>query len=277
MTGGVGTDDDRLIDAVLASGVKIPPMPGMLVQVLALQRDDNAGPRDFAALLGRDPAMAGAIFRIIGSPVLGMRAKVETLEKAITVLGLRTTVAVVRSESLRGALGDPDLAVAMNTLWARMNAVGDLVMALARTLRMRGVQDDQAFLAGIFHDCGVALLCRRDAAYAQAFTTPDAWPDLCRLDAQHATNHAVCGMMVARNWQLPADVALAVRHHHDTNIDSLPDPARKMILLIQLANHLQALRGGGDDREWQEAWQGHVAAMCADAGSGVTELEASFR
>jgi HD-like signal output (HDOD) protein len=269
-------DDYRLIEAVLASGVKIPPMPGALLNVLALESNDDAGPREYAAVIGRDPALSGAIFRVVGSPVFGVRAKVDNLEKAITVLGLRTTVAVVRSEGLRMAMSEPGLEQATSTIWRRMNAVADIVLAVTRAMRLQGVREDQAFMAGIFHDCGVALLCRRDPAYAKAFADAEAWPDLAALDKAHRANHAVVGLLVARNWQLPHEVALAVRHHHDARLDGLPAPARKMIVLIQFACHLIAARAGADDSEWQSVWRSVAAELFADLGIDIAELESKL-
>jgi HD-like signal output (HDOD) protein len=103
-------DERQLVDAILASGVKIPTMPSVLLDVVALLKDGDAGPREFAARISSDPALAGGLFRVAGSPVLGLRTRVDSLENAIAVLGLRTTVAVVRSEALRNVLHDPALA-----------------------------------------------------------------------------------------------------------------------------------------------------------------------
>ncbi len=267
------SEDKKLIDAILASGAKIPPMPTVLLDVLRLARDDDAGSHQYAAVIGRDPAMAGAVFRVVGSPVMGLRVKVDSLEKAITVLGLRTTVAVVRSEGLRGALHDPELVLVMNSLWQRMAAVADLVVATVRTARLRAVREDMAFQAGIFHDCGVAVLCRRDHAYAQAFTAPSGWPDLAALDAAHKTNHAVVGLMVARNWQLPQEVALTIRHHHDPQLEALPEPVHALIVLIQFACHLLAKRTGSEDREWATVWQPQAEAWFRRDGRELPELE----
>jgi len=263
-------DDERLIQAILASGVKIPPMPTLVLEVMALARDDDAGPRDFATLVSRDPALAGALFRVVGSPVLGLRTKVESLEKAITVLGLRTTVAVVRSEGLRGMLNDPEQVSVMNSLWQHMNGIADMALGLVRTLRLKGVREDDAFLAGIFHDCGVMVLCRRDKGYARAFHEELFWPDLLALDASFKTNHAVVGQMVARNWQLPPDVVLAVRHHHESNLARLPESVRKLVALIQFTSHLKVVRAGGDDSQWGEVWR-----QCAETLFGEPELEFS--
>jgi len=270
------TDDNTLIDAILASGVKIPPMPTVLLDVLALERDDDAGPREYAKAIGRDPAMAGAVFRVVGSPVMGLRTKVDSLEKAITVLGLRTTIAVVRSEGLHGALHDPELVAVMNTLWQRMSAVADLVLATVRTARLRGVREDMAFQAGIFHDCGVAVLCRRDHTYAQAFANAAVWPDLIALDGAHKTSHTVVGMMVARNWQLPQEVAQTIRQHHDNHPETLPEPIRSLIVLVQFACHLLAKRFSTNDSEWENVWKPHAEALFLQVGRDLPELEAEL-
>lgn len=251
-------------------------MSAALIQVLALERDDNAGPRQYADAISRDPALAGAVFRVAGSPVMGMRGKVDSLEKAVTVLGLRTTLAVVHSEGLRGALNDPALATVMEVLWQRMQAVADLVLAAARTARLRGVREDLAFQAGIFHDCGVAVLCRRDHGYAKAFASSAGWPDLLAHDAAHHVSHAVVGLMVARNWQLPDEVAQVIRYHHDARPDSLPEMVRALACLVRFACHVLDSRMGGEDPEWHQVWQRHAEALFRAAGWELPDLEAAL-
>jgi HD-like signal output (HDOD) protein len=269
-------DDFHLIESILASGLTIPPMPALLLNILALEGNENAGARDFAALIKRDPDLAGAVFRVVGSPLLGLRAKVTSLEHAITLLGIRTTLAVVRSEGLRGALVDPGLAPMMARFWGRMNTVADVVLGLARALRIKGVREDQAFLAGIFHDCGVALLARQSPDYAREFMGAVAWPNPLPLDATYDTSHCLAGLLLARNWQLPDDVALAVRHHHDNDLADLPEAARKMIVLVQFACHLIAQRDDGDDSEWQSVWRSCATELFQDVGADMEDLEENF-
>ncbi len=270
------TQDYTLIESILASGVTIPPMPALLLNILALAGNENAGPREFAALIARDPALAGAVFRVVGSPLLGLRVKVTSLEHAITLLGVRTTVAVGHSEGLRGALGDPTLVPLMERFWTRMNTVADVMLSLVRTLRLKGVREDQAFLAGIFHDCGVALLARQNPDYAREFMGPADWPNPLPLDAAYNTSHTLAGLLLARNWQLPEDVAMAVRYHHEADLEGIPDQARKMIVLVQFACHLLAERDGGDDSEWRMVWRSCAAELFLDAGADMTELEGNF-
>lgn len=266
-------DEDKLINAILASGVKIPTMPMALLDVLKLEQDDDAGPREYAEAIGRDPGMTGAVFRVVGSPVLGLRTKVDSLEHAISLLGLRTTLGVARSEALRSALHDHELSAVMNVLWVRANTVADFALATVRSMRLKGLREDFVFQAGIFHDCGIAVLSRRDRNYAKAFGNVADWPDVLAHDARHGTSHTVVGMMVARNWQLPDEVGLAIRHHHNPHPETLPETVRALCTLIQFATHVLVLRMGGNDSEWETVWKVHAEALFRHAGHDLAEIE----
>lgn len=266
-------EDNRLIEAILASGVKIPSMPAALMRVLALMRDDDAGPHQFATEISRDPGMTGAVYRVVGSPVMGLRTRIDSLEKAVALLGIRTTVAVVRSEAMRSALHEPGLAGVMNVLWVRSNTIADYALGTLKSLRLRGLSEDLAFQAGIFHDCGVAVLCRRDPVYAEACKDARAWPDILALDAARGTSHTVVGLMIARNWQLPAEVAQAIRLHHDRQPEGMPERVRALCVLIQFARHLLAKRMGGSSVEWETIWKSHAEALFRQAGRELPEME----
>lgn len=244
------TRDQPIIDAILAGGVKIPPMPAVALELGVLMRDEGAGPAEFAALIGRDAALTGALFRVAGSPVFGLRAKPDSLAKAITVLGLRTTSAVVHGESLRHVLDDPAQFVVMNALWQHAQAVAELLLGIMKATRPRGVSQDHAYLLGLFHDCGAAILAKRFSGYAQSFVDTPVWPDLPALDQQFQTSHEVVGQMVARNWQLPADLTLAIRHHHDQHLSGLSESVQRLIALLQFALHLRLRQTGREDPEW---------------------------
>lgn len=244
-------NDDKLIAAILAGGVKIPPMPSVLLEFARLSHDPDAGPREYAALIGKDAGISGAVFRVVGSPVLGLRTKVETLDKAITVLGLRTTAAIVQGEAMHNALLDPAQATVMDSLWRRLNGIAELCMAAYRALRPRGISQDQVFLLGLFHDCGVVIVCRRYPEYADAFLAAGGGlPDLIALDRACQTSHAVLGQTVARNWQLPEDIGQAIRYHHSPRLPGCSEGVARLIAILRFAMHLYNLRNGDDDGEW---------------------------
>jgi HD-like signal output (HDOD) protein len=269
------SNDQFILEAVLAGGVKIPAMPCVLLDLTDLDRKGDTGPREYAQVIGRDPGLAGAIFRVVGSPVFGLRAKADSLEKAITLLGLRTTHAIASGEALRSGLNEPAQQKVMEKLWQRVGAVAEAMVATLKATRMRAVSQDQAMLLGLFHDCGVAVACRRYPDYASGLAAAPDWPDLAALDRAQQTDHAVIGQMVARSWQLPQDIALAIRHHHAPHLTGLPEPVVGLITLLQFAIHLVNRRSGTDDGEWIR-WQANVIGRLVRNESELAELEADL-
>lgn len=247
-------NDTSRIQAILASGIKIPPIPEVLLKVQSLLRDPDAGVAEIARLIRQDGALSGAVFRVVGSPVFGLRTKVETAERAVTLLGIAPTLAILRGVALRSALGDAAHNAALEALWSRGNAIAAYSMATARLLKPGGLSPDQAYTLGLFHDCGLALQCKRIPDYARALSGP-AWPDIPTLDHTHDTDHALLGQMVARNWQLPEEIAAAIRHHHDLEVQDMPDTVARLCALLNFACHLHRQTRREDDGEWEHAWR----------------------
>ncbi|MDD4882183.1 MAG: HDOD domain-containing protein [Gallionellaceae bacterium] len=248
-------EDRRLVEAVLASGIHIPSMPAALKGLASLRADPDAGPREFAALINKDVALAGAIFRVANSPVFHRGIKVDTIEKAVAVLGLKYTEAVVTSEAMRHALDDPASAQAMKVLWDHLSAVAELCVRIRTKLKISSITLENAYTIGMFHDCGVALLSKRYAGYARSIGLNGSCASILSLDREFQSSHTILGQMVAKNWQLPPELTAVIRHHHDLSPPSLPAPAGQLIALLQLALHMHRRQLGMDDGEWTNGWR----------------------
>jgi len=248
-------DADHRIQAILASGIKIPPMPETLLRLNHLLHDPDAGPNELAALIRDDGALCGAIFRVVGSPVFGLRTKVDSLPRAISLLGMTNTGALLRSEALRAALSDPLHTKALERLWSRSTSIAELCVVAVKKARLRNISTDVAFMFGMFHDCGLALLCKRFPLYATALGDSETWPDIVELDRSQHVSHAVMGQMVAKNWGLPDDLITAIRHHHELGGDyesiatSLNETTLRLCAVLNFAIHLYDQHYVPDDTE----------------------------
>ena len=95
---------------------------------------------------------------------------------------------------------------------------------------------DQAYLAGIFHDCGVPLLMQRFPTYCAEMKlgTPGTWIDLAEEDRKFNADHCVVGYLIARHWHLPEFICDAIRYHHAI-AELGQHEARSMVAIVQLA------------------------------------------
>jgi len=82
---------------------KPPPLPAVALEMasLASKADVNVG--DVVRLLERAQTLAGAVMRLVGSPILAGRGPVRSLTDAVMHLGIRTVRAV---GSLQRAFAD---------------------------------------------------------------------------------------------------------------------------------------------------------------------------
>ena len=276
-------DTDHRIQAILASGIKIPPMPETLLRLNALLRDADAGPTELAALIRDDGALSGAVFRVVGSPVFGLRTKVDSLPRAISLLGMSNTGALLRTETLRAALNDPLHTKALEHLWNRSAQIAALCIVAVKKARLRDINADVAFMLGMFHDCGLALLCKRFPAYAEALAESATWPDIPALDASQQVSHAVMGQMVAKNWGLSDELILAIRHHHElgggieTIAADLNEKALRLCAVLNFAIHMYGQQNTLDDQAWETGWRDETARRLLMDPSTLAEWESEVR
>lgn len=256
----IDPNDDIAIESMLASGLKFPPQPDVLVELEFLNADAESEPAQYAQIISRDPMLAGAMFRIANSPIFSLSAQVDTLERAVLQIGTKNTMSVVRSESLRKALTEDFDNPLIEALWQRQMSVAELAVRAAKAANLRGLRPDLLYLLGIFHDCGVAILAKHHPAYGEACLQAGEAPDLIAVDATHDCDHAAIGKLLAMEWQLPNDLAMAIRHHHQTDLSSQPESVRNMIGLLQFAIHLHCRRLGVENPEW-ENWRAAVNGL----------------
>jgi HD-like signal output (HDOD) protein len=90
---------------------------------------------------------------------------------------------------------------------------------------------------GLFCDVGITLLSSRFPNYLQTLKVANIDPERSFTQIEqdaHNTDHALMGAMMAKTWQLPDTVALAIRLHHDYAVFLDPKVPRDVSRLIAL-------------------------------------------
>lgn len=270
-------ENDPRIQAILASGIKIPPMPQVLLSLNRLLNDANAGPVELAELIHTDGALSGAVFRVVGSPVFGLHTRITSLPRAISMLGMKNTAALLHSEILRNTLHDAQHAAALNRLWQRSTAIAEICVIAARITGQQDIGSDKAFMLGMFHDCGLALMCKRSAVHSAALADSANWPDILELDQSQNLSHSIMGQMVAKNWALPDDLVDAIRQHHNPTASDLGSIPFRLCALLNLSLHLYNQQNAQDDHEWEVIWHGETLHRLEVDAEQMSDWEAQIR
>jgi HD-like signal output (HDOD) protein len=155
------------------------------------------------------------------------------------VVGIKQVFNLVQAASLATVLGDKARR-AFEVFWNRAHEIAQMAAIVAEDrVSICNVFPDQAYLAGIFHECGVPVLMLRFPQYCDKLHLDDAtcWPDLSAEDEKFDVDHCSVGYLMARHWGLPDFVCDAVRFHHDLPEEKTVGASVTLVAIIQLASH----------------------------------------
>ena len=266
------TDSEQsLVDDLLKSGIVIPPQPAILIEMEQMLGQPNTNISAIAKLIAKDAGLSALIFKIIGSPAYGLRKQGDSLEKAISVIGMTQIANIIKSAVLRQTLSGT--AQHYEWFWERSSEIAQLASVIAWKQRtVCNIFPDQAYMAGLFHDCGVPILMQRFPEYGHSFKSSSGktWPDLMMEDKAFNTDHCVTGFLIARHWRLPDFICQAVRFHHD--ILHTEHKATTMVAILQMAMHIQNVYAGNPDSEWAEN-RARVLEELGISAEGCKEFE----
>lgn len=234
--------------------ISIPPCPAVVAALIDEARRPTVDFHKITRLISGDLGLAASMMKTANSPFFALRNKVQTVQQATTVLGLKNIINIVNGLALRQALSPK--GVSMERFWERSNFHAMVSARLAR--RVPGIDRDDAYTFGLFHDCGIPILMQRFPDYKETLALAGRSPrPVWEIENErHGTDHVTVGAMLARNWQLPPFIAHAIRLHHnletlgDASADTPPE-VRALGAIALLADHVIArFLDVPDEAEW---------------------------
>ncbi|MBL8488396.1 MAG: HDOD domain-containing protein [Rhodocyclaceae bacterium] len=249
----MGSNDGDALAALVAKGIRIPPQPAVLMELQRMLQADDYDVRSLARVIADDPGIAAMLFKAARSPVFARGKKLESLDQVLMVIGVKQTCNLVQAMALAAALSDGSRK-AFEIFWERSREVAQMAAIIARDrVSICNVFPDQAYMAGIFHECGVPVLMQRFPEYCGALHLDDAccWPSLMEEDRRFDLDHCSVGYLVARHWGLPDFVCAAVRYHHELPRDELGTVCT-LVAILQLAIHFYHRVHNVPDPLWEK-------------------------
>lgn len=205
-------------DGVRPADLPAPPKDAIrIVQACSRPAVDS---RDLANIVANDPVLTAELLRVANSAFFGFVSQVKSVARAVTVLGSRALRNLVLCISMRDALRSDSIpGFNIDAYWedALRRAVSARMLA-----ELAHLDADECFTAGLLQDFGLLVmlyLAPAQVKHWQALSeaNPEQRRDL-ELDLFHTTHDEV-GLTLARSWDLPPDLALAMGFHHDSPPD----------------------------------------------------------
>lgn len=239
----------KVIPHDLVSGVvRLVSLPEVCIRVNEMLEDPLVSASDIGKVISQDTGLTARLLKIVNSAFYGFPSRIETVSRAVTVIGLRELRGLVLAASAVEAFSKiPNDILNMVRFWRHSVYCGVVAQLLAE--RCHVLHSERLFVAGMLHDIGKLILCHR---------MPDEMRNYLQLAEQDARpgyeieqeifgfDHADVGGELMRVWQMPMTLISAVQHHH---LPQDADDAVMDVCLVHIANHMTMLAEQGMDQQ----------------------------
>lgn len=233
-------DDQEALDVLAAKGIRIPAQPRVLLELRDKIASGNYSVRTLSRIIGQDPGLVALLFKASRSPAFARGRRHEQLDQVVQVIGVAQTYNLVQAAALSMTMSGARSKV-FEQFWTRSGEVAELAATIAADqVTVCNVFPDQAYMAGLFQQCGVPVLMMRFPDYCMNLSPdgPDFWASIAGEDAKFSVDHASVGYLVARHWGLPDFVCDAIRYQHEAPAGA-PASAVSLLSILQLAVQVQ--------------------------------------
>ncbi len=136
----------------------LPPFSPILNRLLASLADEDVSFLHLAALIEKDPVLAGNVLRVVNSAAYGCRGRINSVAHAIAIMGMtklrNTALACSVVRLWKGVPGTPKWSIADFNL----HSIATAILSDQLAVRVGVCYPEGAFVAGLFHDLGKLMI-----------------------------------------------------------------------------------------------------------------------
>jgi len=225
----------RLFEDLMSDKLELPSLPDIAVRVRAAVDEHDAGPSEIAKILQSDPVVAARVIQTANSARYAGQGPVDSIQPAISRLGIKITREVVTAVALRAVFGSksPALTKRLSGLWLHSAHIAAICQVMAT--KLHGFDPGRGLLAGLVHDIGVIPMITNAVHYPTLLENPEL------LEQTIGHYRGQVGTMILRRWNFPEELApvpLAAEEWLRETEGDLPDYCDLVV-----AAQLQAMSG----------------------------------
>ncbi len=209
------------VEALVTDVGELVSLPEVAVRLNEMVDDPDCSAGDIAKAIGGDPALTARLLRIANSPLYGFTSEIDTVTRAVTVLGTKQVRDLALATSAADAFsGIPNRLVSMENFWYHSLYCALAAQQLATAVQGRRLQADVLFVAGLLHDIGELVIFHElpELARESLLLSAEGADELELYQAERQLigfDHAQLGGALARHWHLPVVLEECIEFHHE--------------------------------------------------------------
>ncbi len=215
-------------------------LPDVVIRINELIDSEDATNTELERVILNDPALTAKLLRFANSSYFGLSGKVETVLRAISIIGHKELRNLVIASSVTATFkGIPSDLVNMDTFWYHSVTCGVTARLLASSVDSR----ERFFIAGLLHGVGrLILFSQYPKESAKVLSCVNQGVEAA-IDAEHKIfgfTHAQLGAELLRQWRLPLNIWKMV----ELQLDPVKDEVHKydactLCAAVNIANFIQ--------------------------------------
>ncbi len=194
----------------------LPTLPTIATQIFSITSNPDSTVEDLKRIISTDQVVAGRIMKAVNSAYYGFPRQIDSLSKAIVILGFNNVRSITLSVSMMEVYSKSSpTGIDYGELWSHAVGTAHCARALARDIAPRNTE--QFFVAGLLHDIGIVAI---NQCFPEKFNK-------CMKEASEQKrpfyeieneifnfNHADVGEFIADSWLLPDILVKSIGCHH---------------------------------------------------------------
>ncbi len=235
---------ERLLQSVLEDMSAFVSPPAVYLKINSMLASGFDSASDFAQVILRDPNLTARLLKIVNSPYYGLPSAVDTVSRAITIVGMRDLTDLICSVCAVKSFSriSPDVTN-MKAFWQQ--SVYSAIACKLLAKRLNDPDPEKLFIAGLLHNIGTLVINHRFPELAEKSLIEAAGNETVLAATEQrwlGFDHATLGATILTQWGLPESLCDAIRYHHDA---PSAKHATREAAIIQIADGLATRAGFG--------------------------------
>ena len=225
------------IQELVDKAADLVSLPEVSLRVNEIANDPNSTADDMGKVISQDPALVVRMLKIANSSYYGLSKEVDTIARAVAVLGTNKIRDLVLSTAASEAFdGIPNNLITMQDFWHHSLYCGLLAQILAK--KAKNLKAESIFIAGLLHDIGQLVMFNQmpEKSHEAILLLMEGTEELETYEAERHVfgfDHMQVGAALLKSWHLSPVLEECVEFHHE------PKKAKQFpaeVALINIAN-----------------------------------------
>jgi len=198
--------------SLVEESVDIFSLPDIYFQMSEMMGDPRYTAVDMGEVIAKDPGLSIRLLKIVNSSFYGFQAKVDTISRAITIIGVDDLKNLVLATSVIDEFNEISVElVDMTDFWMRSVRCGVIAKLLAKESSV--LHCERLFLTGLLHDIGSLIMyCKVPEKSKEVLLAAGSSRLLFGVIEKQILGftHANVGEELIKSWGLPESLYEAV-------------------------------------------------------------------